>query len=510
MTIVVCTLPRSGSWLLCDALWRTGVAGRPQEYLRPDWYERFQQVGRVEFENRLHGREPWNQPDPDVELRVPGSGRGTRQFIDNVIDIATTDNGVCALKCHWFQAEPVMRRLGRPGHPVALHEAFPRTRYVRLRRQDKTRQAISWFRAIQSNHWWARGTPARQQVLEYDADRIAALRDDLVQFEAAWDRYFEECPEPPVTVTYEDLSVDYEQTMRGLLGELDLGSPAGVPPPRLAQQADDLTSSWVARLAERPHHPGAGTEPRQRSTPTSTKEETMRTSLIVVDNFYANPEAVRQYALKQEYYLPYQSEAEVSTGDRRATWMTSRFLPADICPFKSSKELIARLETITGDRIDMEHWSRDFPLTARGKPVRDHRRHGRSCLWNCSFHVKPETGQQLGEGVHNHVTDTWNGVGESGWTGLIYLSDNAPLRGGLKLWRNVDQAHNYDWMTPKEKWELIDDLGNVPNRLLLCRGSVPHSGARGWGRTVEDSRLYQTFFFRVRPVPPVEGILAPV
>ena len=62
-------------------------------------------------------------------------------------------------------------------------------------------------------------------------------------------------------------------------------------------------------------------------------------------------------------------------------------------------------------------------------------------------------------------------AGEEGWAGLLYLSPDAPLRGGLKLWRNVDPAHNYDWMTPKENWELIDDLGNVPNRLLLCRGA---------------------------------------
>ncbi len=96
-----------------------------------------------------------------------------------------------------------------------------------------------------------------------------------------------------------------------------------------------------------------------------------------------------------------------------------------------------------------------------------------------------------------------------GWAGLIYLSQDAPLRGGLKLWRNVDPAHNYDWMTPKENWELIDDLGNVPNRLLLALGH-PAQRRAGWGTSLANGRLYQTFFFRVRPPAPRDGVLAPV
>src|SRR5262249_40536977 len=74
----------------------------------------------------------------------------------------------------------------------------------------------------------------------------------------------------------------------------------------------------------------------------------------------------------------------------------------------------------------------------------------------------------------------------------------APLDGGLKLWRNRDPSRQFDWMTPKENWELIDDLGNVFNRLLLIRGHVPHSGAAGWGDGLNNGRLFQTFFFKVK------------
>jgi hypothetical protein len=67
----------------------------------------------------------------------------------------------------------------------------------------------------------------------------------------------------------------------------------------------------------------------------------------------------------------------------------------------------------------------------------------------------------------------------------------------LRLWRNHDPARNLDWMTPKENWELVDTLGNVPNRLILHRGNLPHSGSAGWGVSPETGRLYQTFFFKV-------------
>jgi len=223
----------------------------------------------------------------------------------------------------------------------------------------------------------------------------------------------------------------------------------------------------------------------------------MRTSIVVVEDFYEDPDAVRDYALAQRYYYPYQADADVCSGRTPFSWTTSWFTSADECPFKRSASLIAKLEAATGETIDRDHWRLDFPITAEGKADAQRATLApHSCLWNCSFHFKPCNQQQLGEGVHNHVTDSWNSVGVDGWAGLLYLQPQAPLNGGLKLWRNRDPARRFDWMTPKEDWEMIDDIGNVYNRLILCRGDLPHSGAAGWGTTPENGRLYQTFFFR--------------
>ena len=209
----------------------------------------------------------------------------------------------------------------------------------------------------------------------------------------------------------------------------------------------------------------------------------MRTDIIVIDDFYADPWSVREYALKLDYYHPYEDNEEVAAGQKRPTWMASRFRPASECPFKSSQQLISTLEELTGERIDLDHWNADFPVATDGKASPRHRSmRDRSCLWNCAFHSKPENGQRVGDGVHNgrhrHVE---NGVGVDGWPGWFNLNEDAPRDGGLKIWRSLDPTHNLDWMTPRENWEMVDDLGNVPNRLLLARGNLPHSGAGGGG-----------------------------
>jgi hypothetical protein len=215
----------------------------------------------------------------------------------------------------------------------------------------------------------------------------------------------------------------------------------------------------------------------------------MKKDIIIVENFYEDPLKVREYALnelKNNYYAPYGN----------STWYASKFKEWNECPFKSSEFLINRLNDITNEEIDLDFWRKSYPPHGSKE---DSIRGDKSCKWNCSFHNKPLIGQKLGQGVHNHVTDTWNSVEENGWVGLIYLNPEAPIDTGLFLWENKDQQKNYDWMTPEENWKLIDSLGAVFNRLILCRGSKPHSGSDGFSNTLEEGRLYQTFFFKTKP-----------
>jgi len=221
----------------------------------------------------------------------------------------------------------------------------------------------------------------------------------------------------------------------------------------------------------------------------------MKNDIIVVENFYKDPAAVRNYALSElanNSYLPYGNP----------TWKATKTKKWHECPFKSSVSLIDRLNDILGEKIDINSWRMDYPehgspedgIAGHNSPWWD-KKVFKSSKWNCVFHIKPKMGQTLGNGVHNHVTDVWNSVGEDGWVGLIYLNPNAPNDSGLFTWENIDKNKNYDWMTPSSNWKLIDSFGAVFNRLILCRGEKPHSGADGFSDKDESGRLYQTFFF---------------
>src|ERR1700733_4972596 len=118
-----------------------------------------------------------------------------------------------------------------------------------------------------------------------------------------------------------------------------------------------------------------------------------RRTIVVVDDFYSDPHAVRRFALAQDYYLPYERAADVQAGRVRPTWWASRFRPADEGPFKSSNTLLAVLETAVGERIDRDHWRATFPVDAESKPILTGGAPGPTCLWNCCFHVKPDNGQ---------------------------------------------------------------------------------------------------------------------
>lgn len=242
----------------------------------------------------------------------------------------------------------------------------------------------------------------------------------------------------------------------------------------------------------------------------------MRRDLIVINNFYKNPQAVVNYAKNLKFYSPYQLKSDLLQKGLKPTWITSRFTPFKTCPFRSSEKLIATIEDIIGETIDRKYWDRDITVpegiteddfydnfrTYTRKLVSDHEKNNpeilpsdlQPSLWNCCFQVK--TKYDTSQAIHNHVNDFWQCTGETGWNGIIYLNDKAPERTGIKFWKNRF-GNDLEWMTENERWDMVDDLGNVFNRLILFRGTTPHSGAPGFGETIEDGRLFQTFFFRV-------------
>jgi LPS sulfotransferase NodH len=213
VSYMVCSVPRSGSSLLCELLCNTELAGAPTEFFDPELMGRF--------------RQRW----------------GATSFDDYIVQLLakkTSPNGVFGIKVHWRQ----LHNLLGPSDPAQL---FPGLRYVHIRREDVLRQAVSWVRALQTNQWAssdeATGEPAfnRAQIEFY----VERLREE----EAAWEEFFVKHSVSPYRVVYEHLvvsPVEVVGSVLGFIGEHGDAEPAAVT---LERQADALTDEWVERFA---------------------------------------------------------------------------------------------------------------------------------------------------------------------------------------------------------------------------------------------------------------------
>jgi LPS sulfotransferase NodH len=259
ISYLVCATPRSGSTLLCHLLEQTGVAGRPEEYFealrhsgvprRP--HEYFDAGRNPDIVDHLAFRE---MPDEEL-LPAPSplwSPATYGEYLDWALAEGTTPNGVFGAKLMWGYLEDfaaLVRGIdGFAGLPVPrlLSRAFPGLRYVRVTREDKVRQAVSLWKAVQTQAWNSESAVAAEP--RYDAEAIRQLVRQLIAHDASWIGYFTGLGVEPLVVTYEELAEDHEPVVRRVLDHLDVEWPAGhrVPPPRLQVQADAMSEQWVA------------------------------------------------------------------------------------------------------------------------------------------------------------------------------------------------------------------------------------------------------------------------
>ena len=132
-----------------------------------------------------------------------------------------------------------------------VSEVFPDLRYVFLIRRNKVRQAISWWRAIQTGIWgWEQKQNQRpRQEPEYKFEAIDHLVQQIVLREAAMQEYFTDLQVRPLSMVYEDLVANPFTETRRVLKFLELPMPEGFSHKEGRQRrlADDLTEQWVER-----------------------------------------------------------------------------------------------------------------------------------------------------------------------------------------------------------------------------------------------------------------------
>ena len=117
---------------------------------------------------------------------------------------------------------------GLAGLPVPdlLARVFPNLRYVRITREDKIRQAVSLWRAVQTQAWQHDGASrdaAAEPVFSFRA--INYLVRLLTAHDASWDAYFLGLGIEPLKLTYEELAEAHEPVIRRTLEHIGIDVP---------------------------------------------------------------------------------------------------------------------------------------------------------------------------------------------------------------------------------------------------------------------------------------------
>jgi trehalose 2-sulfotransferase len=238
VSYLICCCERTGSTLLGDALAGTGIAGRPHGYF-----------SRVALQN------------PRTR-RILGEINDDN-YLDKVVDAATTPNGVFGAKVHWdhfmtlvAKAERLARAQSREAParvPELLRGPIPNLRYIWLTRMNEVARAISHYRAKKTDRWhvdsrWSTDDADEAGEPDFDFDQIDAFVRAGKSDELRWRQFFRAHDIVSLELNYEELVRDLERAVRCVLGFV--GIPVDdlrLPPPTLRKLADDRSQEWEAR-----------------------------------------------------------------------------------------------------------------------------------------------------------------------------------------------------------------------------------------------------------------------
>jgi hypothetical protein len=191
----------------------------------------------------------------------------------------------------------------------------------------------------------------------------------------------------------------------------------------------------------------------------------MRVESLTIDQFYNDVDEVRAFALEQEFAV-----RGNFPGQRTVSFLND-----------STKSVIQNIiRPFAGEVI---WWGGDYSGSYQYTVA-----HDRS--W-----------------IHSDYT--------TNWAGICYLTPDAPLSSGTGLYRlketgmrswnnlahtdeeNRNALHNR-YSQDYTKWDLVDRIGNVYNRLILYRGDLFHVSMDYFGSSKYDGRLFQLFFFNTQ------------
>lgn len=249
-TYLVLGSQRSGSTLLVESLRATGVAGEPQEffqYLRstskaPQPRQWFEGVTDETILARL----------AKLEAGTPDARTG-EQWRADLLRYGRTPNGVWGGKLMWNQTPLVIDRAAdlpdRSGTDLrsALRDVLgDDVLFVHIARRDVVPQAVSFWRAVQTQTWRGQADPVIDGRAEYHAGGIAHFVTILRNQEANWNKWFTDESIEPIEVEYRDLVANTTNVVGQILKELGQ-DPTLAPAPPLERQAGKRSLEWIER-----------------------------------------------------------------------------------------------------------------------------------------------------------------------------------------------------------------------------------------------------------------------
>jgi trehalose 2-sulfotransferase len=250
---LVLATQRSRSTLLVESLRATGCAGEPQEFFQylpttgmaPQPREWF---AGVEDESILRLLDPLDPGTPDTATPVA--------WREHIRSSGRTPNGVWGGKLMWNQTPQLLQRAAklpdRSGESLraAIHDVIgSEPVYVHVYRPDVVSQAVSFWRAVQTQVWRGRPAPERDSQAAYHAGAIAHIVSNLRGQEDGWRAWFAEEGMTPIEIAYPVLWRNLTAIVARVLEALGQDRRLA-PPPMLERQADQRSDEWVDRYRE--------------------------------------------------------------------------------------------------------------------------------------------------------------------------------------------------------------------------------------------------------------------
>lgn len=185
----------------------------------------------------------------------------------------------------------------------------------------------------------------------------------------------------------------------------------------------------------------------------------------IIDNFYQNPDAIRQRALS------------IYKGDDLRFWKGKR---SPALSYQDILHIKSRFEEILGIKITKEFRSHFHVHTAEDPLVY----HSDQLRWAAVVYLTPDAPVECG-------TNLW----KSKLSGLRDQPTHVDVERHGKSVEQLIQETYTNALLDRSKWEMVDQFGNVYNRCVIWNGTLPHSVAGVFGHNDETGRLVQLFFF---------------